>query len=233
MTKLIGGNISDTPIKNIGDGSAFSVGGGGGLNAIDFSSLTRWDGSVGSNTSVEIVAPGANTEGITFATGHSAYTSGKAHGYIAKASAPSSMTDGLVLMKDHEGINTRSAGVFNSCFVPAGYGIYARHDIAGSSYGTMWYAHGRLNNMPTITNTFAGSGVALSGAANVNGAILINWWAYTGYNNTVQINNDSTKNLINRTDEYYEMAGGGCLLIPAGQSINCVGSSSGASYELL
>ena len=28
MTKLIGGNISDTPIKNIGDGSAFSAGGG-------------------------------------------------------------------------------------------------------------------------------------------------------------------------------------------------------------
>jgi len=27
MTKLIGGNISDTPIKNIGDGSAFSAGG--------------------------------------------------------------------------------------------------------------------------------------------------------------------------------------------------------------
>ena len=28
MTKLIGGNISDTPIKDIGDGSAFSAGGG-------------------------------------------------------------------------------------------------------------------------------------------------------------------------------------------------------------
>jgi hypothetical protein len=35
MTKLIGGNISDTPIKNIGDGSAFSAGGGGaGWNGI-------------------------------------------------------------------------------------------------------------------------------------------------------------------------------------------------------
>lgn len=31
MTKLIGGNISDTPIKDISDGSAFSAGGGGGL----------------------------------------------------------------------------------------------------------------------------------------------------------------------------------------------------------
>ena len=29
MTKLIGGTISDTPIKNIGDGSAFFAGGGG------------------------------------------------------------------------------------------------------------------------------------------------------------------------------------------------------------
>jgi len=29
MTKLIGGNISDTPIKDISDGSAFSAGGGG------------------------------------------------------------------------------------------------------------------------------------------------------------------------------------------------------------
>jgi len=35
MTKLIGGTIGDTPIKNIGDGSAFSVGGGGaGWNGV-------------------------------------------------------------------------------------------------------------------------------------------------------------------------------------------------------
>lgn len=46
MTKLIGGNISDTPIKDISDGSAFSVGGGGDwwqsrLSQIDGDSM--WD----------------------------------------------------------------------------------------------------------------------------------------------------------------------------------------------
>ena len=30
--RLIGGNISDTPVKEVGDGSAFNVGGGGGGN---------------------------------------------------------------------------------------------------------------------------------------------------------------------------------------------------------
>jgi hypothetical protein len=52
MTKLIGGTISDTPIKNIGDGSAFSAGGGGadlvtigsfGTDAV----ITGWHGTDG------------------------------------------------------------------------------------------------------------------------------------------------------------------------------------------
>jgi len=41
MTKLIGGNISDTPIKNIGDGSAFSVGGGGETGTVLNESIIR------------------------------------------------------------------------------------------------------------------------------------------------------------------------------------------------
>jgi hypothetical protein len=40
MTKLIGGNISDTPIKDISDGSAFSAGGGG--TAPDLITLGSW-----------------------------------------------------------------------------------------------------------------------------------------------------------------------------------------------
>lgn len=49
MTKLIGGNISDTPIKDISDGSAFSAGGGGGVSpktlsvATTATSISGWD----------------------------------------------------------------------------------------------------------------------------------------------------------------------------------------------
>ena len=32
--RLVGGNISDTPVKEIGDGSAFAVGGGSGAPAL-------------------------------------------------------------------------------------------------------------------------------------------------------------------------------------------------------
>ena len=38
--RLIGGNISDTPVKEIGDGSAFNVGGGGGASAKIASGVT-------------------------------------------------------------------------------------------------------------------------------------------------------------------------------------------------
>ncbi len=41
MTKLIGGNISDTPVKNIRDGSAFSA--GGGAAGIDLGTDANWD----------------------------------------------------------------------------------------------------------------------------------------------------------------------------------------------
>jgi len=178
MTKLIGGNISDTPIKNIGDGSAFSAGGGGATALISMETPADINTTYSSTT--ELLAPSSNTDGVLVNWAHLTSPSGSTvfSSILAATSSPSSFTDGRAIMIGRGAFAPHLASNWNAVVIPAGYGIYVVPN--GVTVGvTMGWSALPSNGVifPTVGESIvADSGYkytdAFSNAANVNGAIV-------------------------------------------------------------
>ena len=221
MTKLIGGNISDTPIKNIGDGSALSAGGGGVAALISMETPADINTTYSSTT--ELLAPSSNTDGVLVNWAHLTSPSGSTvfSSILAATSSPSSFTDGRAIMIGRGALSPHLASSWNAVVIPAGYGIYVVPN--GVTVGvTMGWSALPSNGVifPTVGESIAyGSGYTyldvFTAGANTNGAIVTGF-TIAGTDGTVDVYIGA--NPIAWTPGAVGSFAGGPMLIEAGKN---------------
>jgi len=164
--RLIGGNISDTPVKEIGDGSAFTVGGGGAGR-------------------IDPLAAGLSTANMLLTAPNGTASNGC---YVASLFVdydPNILTD---IIASHSSYSDRRLGVFRfeagsmggslqNLWFPAGTSIDFDHgDYGNSGMRCCWYD---IEQPAWTWNAFTqlsyatGSGTLVAGAANTAGINVI------------------------------------------------------------
>lgn len=239
MTKLIGGNISDTPVKNIRDGSAFSAGGGASTVLISMETPADIDATYSSTT--ELLAPSSNTGGVLVNWAHLTSPSGSTvfSSILAATSSPSSFTDGRAIMIGR-GTFIPTASNWNAVVIPAGYGIYVVPNGVTVGVNMGWSALPSSGVIfPEVGESIIyGSGYsytdAFTSASNTNGAII------TGFTMAA---NDGTadvyigSDVIMWTPAAVGSFAGGPMLVEAGKQFRLYhwGASAwaAAAYTLL